>query len=113
MTSHITLPKVASDNLPTSLSYDLVTGKLRNELGYDGVVITDSMAMGAITNKYSTGAAAVTAIKAGVDLILCTPNLAEAHTAILNAVKNGEISIERIDESVARIDALFEKYSIS
>ena len=113
MTSHITLPKVTNDNLPTSLSYDLVTGKLRNELGYDGVVITDSMAMGAITKNYSTGAAAVTAIKAGADIVLCTPNIAEAHSALLKAVKNGEISEERIDESIKRIDALFKKYNIS
>lgn len=112
MTSHIILPNVTKNKLPTSLSYEMVTGKLRKELGFDGVVITDSFVMDAITEHYSSGDAAVMAIKAGVDIILCPANLVEAHTAVLNAVKNGEISEERIDESVRRINALFEKYDI-
>lgn len=112
MTSHIILPHVTKEKLPTSLSYELVTEKLRKELGFNGVVITDSFVMDAITENYSSGDAAVLAIKAGVDIILCPANLVEAHTAVLNAVKKGEISEERIDESVKRIDALFEKYNI-
>ena len=113
MASHITLPNVTKDKLPTSLSYEMITEKLRGELGYEGVIITDSMAMGAISKNYSSGDSSVLAIKAGVDIILCPSNLAESHAAILKAVKNGEISEERIDESVKRIDTLFEKYNIS
>ena len=113
MASHIILPNVTTDKLPTSLSYEMITEKLRNELGFGGVVITDSMVMGAIEQHYSSGQAAVMAVKAGVDLILCPADLADAHTAILRAVQNGEISEERIDESVNRIDALFKKYKIS
>ena len=113
MASHIILPNVTTDKLPTSLSYEMITGKLRNELGFSGVVITDSMVMGAIEQHYSSGQAAVMAVKAGVDLILCPADLAEAHAAILKAVQNGEISEERIDESINRIDALFKKYKIS
>jgi len=113
MASHIILPNVTTDKLPTSLSYEMITGKLRNELGFSGVVITDSMVMGAIEQHYSSGQAAVMAVKAGVDLILCPADLTEAHAAILKAVQNGEISEERIDESINRIDALFKKYKIS
>lgn len=113
MASHIILPNVTTDKLPTSLSYEMITGKLRNELGFNGVVITDSMVMGAIEQHYSSGQAAVMAVKAGVDLILCPADLAESHTAILKAVQSGEISEKRIDESVNRIDALFKKYKIS
>ncbi len=113
MTSHIILPNVTNEDIPASLSYEITTGKLRKELGFNGVIITDSLAMGAITKHYSSGAAAVKAIKAGADLLLCPQNFVEAYNAVLQAVKNGEISEEQIDESVKRIDTLFKKYNIS
>ena len=103
MVAHITLPNITDDGLPASLSYELVTGKLRGELGYGGLVITDALAMGAIAKNYSPSETAVLAIKAGCDLLLDPGNLPEAYAAILGAVNSGEISMERLDESVLRI----------
>ena len=94
------------DNLPASLSYKVVTGELRDKLGYNGVVITDSMAMGAIVNYYSSGEAAKLAVKAGVDIILMPEDFEAAVEALESAVQTGEISEERINESVRRILAL-------
>ena len=91
------------DNLPASLSYKVVTGELRDKLGYNGVVITDSMAMGAIVNYYSSGEAAKLAVKAGVDIILMPEDFKAAVEALESAVQTGEISEERINESVRRI----------
>ena len=91
------------DSLPASLSYKVVTGELRDKLGYNGVVITDSMAMGAIVNYYSSGEAAKLAVKAGVDIILMPEDFEAAVEALESAVQTGEISEERINESVRRI----------
>lgn len=91
------------DSLPASLSYKVVTGELRDKLGYNGVVITDSMAMGAIVNYYSSGEAAKLAVKAGVDIILMPEDFKAAVEALESAVQTGEISEERINESVRRI----------
>ena len=112
MVAHITTPNITSDNLPASMSYEMVTGKLRNELGYNGVVITDAMEMGAIANHYNSADGAVTAINAGVDIILMPQNFLEAYNGIYEAVTNGEISEDRIDESVLRILRLKRKYGL-
>lgn len=112
MAAHITTPNITSDSLPASLSYEMITDKLRNELGYSGVVISDSMSMGAITQEYSSSDAAVKAILAGVDIILMPQDFESAYNGILNAVNNGEISEERIDESVLRILNLKDKYGL-
>lgn len=103
MAGHISAPNVTGDNTPASLSEKLITGVLRQQLGYGGVVITDAMNMGAIANTYSSGEAAVKAIQAGADMILMPYDFAAARSGILDAVKNGTISEERIDESVRRI----------
>lgn len=103
MTAHITMKNVTSDDLPATLSYKLLTGKLRNELGYDGVLITDGMEMGAINNSYPSGEAAVMAIEAGNDIILLPYDYRESFNAVLNAVNSGRISEQRINESVLRI----------
>lgn len=95
MVSHITAVNVTSDKLPTSMSETMITGKLRNELGYDGVIITDAMAMGAVADNYTSAEAAVTAVKAGVDIVLMPQNLDEAFNGVMNAVTDGEISIDR------------------
>lgn len=106
MTAHITMKNVTSDDLPATLSHELMTNKLRKELGYTGVLITDSMGMGAIREKYPAGEAAVVAIEAGNDIVLGAYDFREAFRAVVNAVKSGRISEERIDESVRRIFAL-------
>ncbi|MBQ8180614.1 MAG: glycoside hydrolase family 3 [Ruminococcus sp.] len=91
------------DNLPCSLSYTAVTGILRNELEFDGIIITESHKASAITKKYSAGEAAVMAINAGADIVLHPADLEEAVEAVCAAVESGEIMEKRIDESVARI----------
>lgn len=112
MVSHITAVNVTNDNLPSSMSEMMITEKLRNELGYDGVVITDAMAMGAVADNYTSAEAAVTAVKAGVDIVLMPQNLDEAFNGVMNAITDGEISMARLDESVLRILKMKAKYKL-
>ncbi|HWQ51533.1 MAG TPA: glycoside hydrolase family 3 protein [Terriglobales bacterium] len=112
MVSHIVATNITGDSLPSSLSYEMVEEKLRGELGYTGVVITDAMEMGAISQEYSSSESAVKAILAGVDVILMPENFAEAYEGVLRAVKDGTISEKRIDESVLRILELKDKYGL-
>ena len=106
MIAHITLPNVTSDLLPASLSYEIITEKLRNELNYNGLVITDALGMGAVANNYTAAEAAVLTFKAGTDILLMPANFTEAYNAILTAVNSGDISIDRLNESVYRILSL-------
>ena len=103
MVAHISLPNVLGDETPCSLSYHMITEVLRGELGYNGLIITDSLKMGAITNHYQPQTAAVMAVQAGADILLMPDNFVVAHSGVVNAVKNGTISEERINESVRRI----------
>lgn len=91
------------DDLPSDLSYTAVTGILRNELGFGGIIITDSHKDPDFTKKYTAEKAAVMAVNAGVDIILLPDDLPDAVKAICEAVENGEIREERINESVLRI----------
>ena len=109
MTAHITMKNVTDDGLPASLSHEIVTGKLRNELGYDGVIITDAFNMGAIQKNYSSSEAAILAFEAGNDIILMPYDYREAFDGILQAVRSGRISEARLDESVMRILMLKRK----
>ena len=109
MVAHILLPQVTDDGLPASLSAELITGHLREELGYGGLVVTDSLAMGAITQQYSSGESAVLAFKAGADLLLMPEDYTQAFESVLQAVESGEISEKRLDESVLRILRAKEK----
>lgn len=103
MVAHISLPNVTGDGLPASLSGELISGKLRGDLGYDGVVITDSLAMGAIAQEYTSADCAVMALDAGVDILLMPEDYAAAFEGVVQAVEEGRLSMERIDESVARV----------
>ncbi len=103
MIGHINLPQATDDGLPATLSYEIVTGMLRDQLGFNGVVITDSMGMGAISSYYSSGEAAVMALQAGCDIILSPVDLLEARQGILDALNSGALTEERLDESVCRI----------
>lgn len=103
MVGHISCPNVTDDNMPASMSEKMVSDILRTQLGYEGVVTTDAMDMGAIAESYSSGDAAVRAIQAGVDIILMPDNFQEAYQGVIDAVENGTISEERIDESLLRI----------
>lgn len=95
--------KAAGDKLPADLSSVVVTDWLREKLGFEGIVITDSQSMGAITNIYTSGEAAIKSIEAGVDIILMPNDLRAAVDDVEAAVKSGKLSEERIDESVIRI----------
>lgn len=101
MTSHVTLRKV--DDVPASLSYKITTELLRNELGFEGIIITDALVMRAVSNTYSSGDLAVKAFLAGNDMLLEPNDLKGAVSAIESAVKSGKITQERLDSSVRRI----------
>src|SRR5699024_2916085 len=102
MAAHISVPNVTGDNTPCSLSETMIQ-ILRENCGYDGIVITDAMNMGAIIRTYSASDAAVKAVSAGVDIILMPENLEEAYSGIYDAVQNGDLSEDRIDDAVRRI----------
>lgn len=106
MTAHISTPNVTGDNVPSTLSPIILTEKLRGELGFRGVIITDAMEMGAITQNYGQQEATILAIKAGADIVLCPGNYAVCFDAVVQAVKDGVLQEARIDESVSRILAL-------
>ncbi len=103
MVSNVSLPNVTNDNTPASLSDIIITEELRGTLGYDGIVITAPLNEGAITEYYTSGEAAVAAIKAGVDMIYIPEDFTEAYNAVLEAVSSGSISQDRLNESLRRI----------
>lgn len=103
MVGHISCPKVTGDSAPASLSRAIVTDVLRGELGFDGIIITDSLGMGAVSGLHKARDLAVAAIQAGVDMLLMTPELTASYQGVLDAVRDGTITEERIDESVTRI----------
>ena len=108
MVAHILMRQVDADH-PASLSYPVVTGLLREEMGFDGVVCTDDLTMAAVSDTYGMGEAAVLSVEAGCDLLLVcheADNLTAAREALLAAVDSGRISTERLDESVYRILSL-------
>jgi beta-N-acetylhexosaminidase len=103
MVGHLSCPAVTGDSTPASLSKAIVTDLLRDELGFDGIIITDSLQMGAVSGLYSASELGVAAIQAGVDMLLMTPSLGESYQGVLDAVSAGTLDEARIDESVTRI----------
>ena len=103
MVSHISAPGITGHDTTASVSDLLITDVRRGKMGYNGIVVTDAMDMGAISQKYNSDEAACLAIKAGADMILMPADFEAAYNGVLNAVKSGEISEERLDESVTRI----------
>ena len=103
MTAHISAPNVTGADMPATMSSVILQDKLRRELGYQNLIITDAMEMGAITQQYTNGEAAVGCIKAGADIVLGPQVFTEAFDAVIKAVEAGEITEQRIDESVRRI----------
>ena len=110
MIGHLAVPSITGNNVPASLSKELVTGLLKEELGYNGLVVTDALNMGALTKYYSQEEVYVKAIEAGVDILLMPSSSRKALSAIKNAISEGVISVERIDESVRKILRLKYKY---
>ena len=103
MVSHISLPNVIGYVTPASLSPYLLKNILREQMGFDGVIITDAMNMRAITNLHTSADAAVLAVQAGADMILMPEDLWGAYTAIVHAVRDGQIRESDIDAAVTRI----------
>lgn len=103
MAAHISLPDLLGDDMPCSLSRQMITEVLRNDLGYKGLVVTDALNMGAIAESYGADEAAVKAVEAGVDLLLMPKDFTLAYEGMKTAVSTGRISEEHINESVRRI----------
>ena len=114
MTAHVTFPALdPTPGRPATLSHPILTGLLREDMGFEGVIFTDSMAMQAIADRFGVGEAAVMSVEAGADIVLaCGPfeNHIATVEALIEAVKQGRLSEDRLDESLTRIYKLKEKY---
>lgn len=114
MSAHILLPQVDASS-PATLSPEIIGDILRKRLGFDGVVVSDDLDMGAITKLYSPGEAAIRAVKAGVDMVLVghtRDNMAMVFDALAGALRNGEIDRQTIDRAVKRVLALKERFGL-
>ncbi|MFF4402227.1 glycoside hydrolase family 3 protein [Streptomyces sp. NPDC001480] len=112
MTAHIQFPALDDSGDPATLSHPVLTGILRGELGYDGVVVTDSLGMQGVRTKYGDDRVPVLALKAGVDQLLNPPSIDVAFKAVLAAVREGELTEARLDESILRILRLKAKLGL-
>lgn len=123
MSAHITFPKIDETkviskktgeeiSLPATLSHRILTGLMREEMNYDGLIVTDAMNMAAITEHYGTVDAAILSVKAGTDIVLMPVGLEAVRAGLLEAIDNGDIKEKRIDASVKRILSLKIKRGI-
>ena len=112
MVTHLIYPALTGDKTPADLASEIVTDLLRNKLGYDNVIITDSHQMASITDHYSSAEAAVAAIAAGCDMVLMPENLQEAFDGLKAAVEKGTLTEARINESVLRILTVKASYNL-
>ena len=103
MTAHIAAPNVTGSDVPATMSPFILQDKLRGELGYQNIIVTDAMEMGAITLQYTNAEAAVGTLLAGADIVLGPQNFVEAFDAVVQAVQDGLLTEQRIDQSVRRI----------
>jgi beta-N-acetylhexosaminidase len=103
MTAHVVLRSIDPSGAPATMSRPILTGLLRDELRYDGLIVTDALDMGGATATYPPNVAPVEAFKAGADQLVLAPQMDVAYNAVLDAVRSGEISRKRLDESVTRI----------
>lgn len=106
MSAHLVVPALDPSGDPATLSKPIITGVLRQQLGYRGVVVTDSLAMEGVRTKYGDGEVAVKALLAGDDQLLMSPKMDLAYNSVLQAVRSGRLPMQRIDESVGRVLAL-------
>lgn len=110
LTSHVWFNQIDQEPRPASLSKNITTKLLRQELKFDRLIITDDLLMKAITNKWGLGEAAVMAIEAGADVLLACGTAAEiisVHEAVVRAVETGRLSEERLEQSLARLERAF------
>ena len=103
MVSHMAAPTLTGDNEPSIFSRTLVTGILREQMGFQGVIITDALDMGAISQYYAADEASIMAVLAGCDMLLMPEDYEKAYTGVLEAVRSGNIDEERINDSLRRI----------
>ena len=103
MIGHLAVPKVTEDNIPASLSKKLITDYLKNELGYNGLVITDALDMGALTKYYPEEEICGRAVEAGVDILLMPSSSRKCLKSVQDAIKKGTVTEEQINESVRKI----------
>jgi beta-N-acetylhexosaminidase len=103
MTAHLNFPALDDSGDPATLSKPIMTGLLRNELGYKGIIVTDSLAMQGVRDLYGDAEVAVRALDAGVDQLLMTPSMDDAYAAVLGAVRSGRISRADLDAKVRRV----------
>jgi beta-N-acetylhexosaminidase len=112
MTAHIAVPALAPPDLPATLSPAILTGLLRKDLDFKGLIVTDALDMGGIAKGYSSGEAAVRALEAGADALLMPSDPDAAIRAVVSAVESGRISRQRLQESVVRILVAKEKVGL-
>ena len=112
MTAHVAVPAVAPADIPATLSPAILTGLLREELGFKGLVVTDALEMASVAKTYPPGEAAVRAIEAGADALVMSPDPDAAIKGVLAAVASGRISQRRIEDSVARLLAAKERLGL-
>jgi beta-glucosidase-like glycosyl hydrolase/CubicO group peptidase (beta-lactamase class C family) len=103
MTGHLALPEIAVDSVPATLSRSLTHDLLREEFGFDGLVVTDALNMQAVTRTFGVGETAVRVLEAGADLVLMSTNPHAAHQAVRRAVTSGRLDTTEIDDSVRRL----------
>jgi len=103
MTAHIAVPALESENEPATVSTKIITGVLREELGFRGITVTDAMDMQGLAAMFSTGEAAVRAIEAGNDVLLMPKRAEDAINGVVAAVQSGRITRQRLEQSVAKV----------
>jgi beta-N-acetylhexosaminidase len=103
MTAHMAVPAFEPDQIPATLSHNVLTGLLRDELAFKGLIVTDALEMQAVAAVYPSGEAAVRAVKAGADVLLMPTDPDACIRAIMTAIRTGRISRQRIDASVTKI----------
>ena len=112
MTAHIAVPKISGENLPSTLSERVLTGLLRSDLGFEGIIFTDAMDMAAVDRLYPRGEASVRAVQAGADVIVMPRDVGQAIDALVRAVRSGRLTESRIDDSVIKLLDLKERFGL-
>ncbi|HZT39235.1 MAG TPA: glycoside hydrolase family 3 N-terminal domain-containing protein [Bryobacteraceae bacterium] len=103
MTAHMAAPALEPEAIPATVSRNVLTGVLRNELGFNGLIVTDAMDMQGLAKQFSAGEASVRALEAGADVLLMPPDADQAINAVMAAIRQGRLSRQRIDQSVLKV----------
>lgn len=103
MTSHVSVPAIEEQEIPATVSQKVITGLLRKELGFEGLVVTDAMDMQGLTKQFAAGEASVRALEAGVDVLLIPTNADAAIKGVMDALASGRLRPERIHQSVVKL----------